>query len=66
MPIYLVSSNTDIYELTELGNVPDPSLTPYGDGLDEIGNVDLPPEYGIDIIIRKGTVKYGPWADRQR
>ncbi|EAL21708.1 hypothetical protein CNBC5720 [Cryptococcus deneoformans B-3501A] len=48
------------------GNVPDPLQTPYGDILDEIGNVDLPPEYGIDIIIRKGTVKYGPWADRQR
>lgn len=36
------------------------------DDKDEYGNVDLPPEYGIDITIRAGIVNYGPWADRQR
>jgi hypothetical protein len=24
------------------------------------------PEYGMDIVIHGGIVKYGPWADRQR
>ncbi|WVW81321.1 hypothetical protein I302_103312 [Kwoniella bestiolae CBS 10118] len=48
------------------GLVPHPSEAPYIDDQDEIGNVDLPPEYGIDITIHKGNVKYGPWADKQR
>ncbi|KIR39832.1 hypothetical protein I307_02554 [Cryptococcus deuterogattii 99/473] len=48
---------------TNLLETPELTLTYYAD---IPGNVDLPPEYGIDIIIRKGTVKYGPWADRQR
>ncbi|KAK5007108.1 Macrophage colony-stimulating factor 1 receptor, partial [Cryomyces antarcticus] len=29
-------------------------------------NGSLPPEYGLDLILRGGTVNYGPWADRQR
>ncbi|WWC57636.1 uncharacterized protein I303_100168 [Kwoniella dejecticola CBS 10117] len=44
------------------GLVPHPSDAPYVDEQDEIGNVDLPPEYGIDIAIHKGNVKYGPEA----
>ncbi|WWC67272.1 uncharacterized protein I206_101180 [Kwoniella pini CBS 10737] len=48
------------------GLVPHRSEAPYIDDLDEVGNVDLPPEYGIDIVIHKGNVKYGPWADKQR
>lgn len=37
-------------------------------GLDplDIGNGDFPPEWGIDLIIRSGHIRYGPWADRQR
>jgi hypothetical protein len=30
------------------------------------GNGDLPPEWGLDIIVRGGFIRYGPWADRQR
>ncbi|KAH9929533.1 uncharacterized protein BXZ73DRAFT_47994 [Epithele typhae] len=37
------------------------SLDPF-----EIGNGDLPPEWGIDLVIRGGFIRYGPWADRQR
>ncbi|OCF34831.1 hypothetical protein I316_03376 [Kwoniella heveanensis BCC8398] len=48
------------------GLVPHPDESPYVDDQDEIGNVDLPPEYGIDIVIHKGNVRYGPWADQQR
>lgn len=36
------------------------------DPSDEIGNIDPPPEYGMDVVIHGGMVKYGPWADRQR
>ncbi|KAF8630636.1 hypothetical protein AX15_002787 [Amanita polypyramis BW_CC] len=31
-----------------------------------VGNGDTDPEWGIDIIIYRGIIKYGPWADRQR
>ncbi|WWC90151.1 uncharacterized protein L201_005084 [Kwoniella dendrophila CBS 6074] len=48
------------------GLVPHSSESPYIDELDQIGNVDLPPEYGIDIVIHKGNIRYGPWADKQR
>ncbi|KAI0829807.1 hypothetical protein BC628DRAFT_1477689 [Trametes gibbosa] len=39
----------------------DESLDPF-----DIGNGDLPPEWGIDLLVRGGTIRYGPWADRQR
>jgi len=29
-------------------------------------NGDIPPEWGIDLVIKGGTVNYGPWTDRQR
>jgi hypothetical protein len=32
----------------------------------DIGNGDLPPQWGIDIVVRGGFFRYGPWADRQR
>jgi len=32
----------------------------------DIGNEDLDPEWGVDIAIHGGIVRYGPWADRQR
>jgi hypothetical protein len=36
-------------------------------GVDDcVGNGDLPPEWGIDIVTHGGTLSYGPWADRQR
>ncbi|KAL6305048.1 hypothetical protein BKA93DRAFT_731948 [Sparassis latifolia] len=38
------------------------------EGLDpfDIGNGDLPPEWGMDFVVRGGYLRYGPWADRQR
>lgn len=49
------------------GNVPPngpraPSQGAYANDI----NGDAPPEWGIDLIIKGGTVNYGPWADRQR
>ncbi|THH07232.1 hypothetical protein EW145_g3529 [Phellinidium pouzarii] len=32
----------------------------------EIGNVDLPPEWGVDFVVDSAAIHYGPWADRQR
>ncbi|KAH8118988.1 hypothetical protein DFH11DRAFT_1696800 [Phellopilus nigrolimitatus] len=32
----------------------------------DIGNGDLPPEWGVEVIVHGGAVHYGPWADRQR
>ena len=29
-------------------------------------NGDTPPDWGVDLKIRGGTINYGPWADRQR
>ena len=29
-------------------------------------NGDAPPDWGIDLKVRGGTINYGPWADRQR
>ena len=39
----------------------DESLDPF-----DIGNGDLPPEWGVDVVVRGGFIRYGPWADRQR
>lgn len=32
----------------------------------ELGNGDVPPQWGIDFVVFGGTMTYGPWADRQR
>ena len=48
------------------GPVPDPSGPVIVDPADELGNVESAPEYGIDVTIHGGIIKYGPWADRQR
>ncbi|RPD53525.1 hypothetical protein L227DRAFT_535889, partial [Lentinus tigrinus ALCF2SS1-6] len=59
-----------LYYADVVGVVPPPvagqenqneSLDPF-----DIGNGDLPPEWGVDLVIRGGFIRYGPWADRQR
>lgn len=35
------------------------------DGYD-IGNGDTNPEWGVDLVVHGGFLRYGPWADRQR
>ena len=32
----------------------------------DVGNGDLSPEWGVDLVIKGGMLTYGPWADRQR
>ncbi|KAK0460992.1 uncharacterized protein EV420DRAFT_1746434 [Desarmillaria tabescens] len=48
------------------GTVPPFSQHPDQGGLDDIGNGDIGPEWGIDLVIKGGFICYGPWADRQR
>lgn len=62
-PILELSYYADV-----VGEVPAELDGPKGMGLEsyDIGNGDLPPEWGIDLVIRNGTLRYGPWADRQR
>jgi hypothetical protein len=33
---------------------------------DIVGNGDTSPEWGLDLILHGGFLRYGPWADRQR
>jgi hypothetical protein len=56
------------YYADAVGEVPVEADGPKGMGLEsyDIGNGDLPPEWGIDLVIRNGVIRYGPWADRQR
>ncbi|KAK8844716.1 hypothetical protein IAR55_006566 [Kwoniella newhampshirensis] len=50
-------------KVTSLMEASKVELTYYAD---TPGNGGLAPEYGMDIVIHKGNVRYGPWADRQR
>lgn len=38
---------------------------PFEPAADDI-NGDLPPDWGVDLRIFGGNIRYGPWADRQR
>ena len=53
------------YYVDSAGYVPQ-SLS--ASSLDEkdYGNGDASPEWGLDLIIHGGALRYGPWADRQR
>lgn len=56
------------YYVDVVGEVPShPVATRYGvDGIFDIGNGDTPPEWGFDLVVYGGFLRYGPWADRQR
>ncbi|CDO69204.1 hypothetical protein BN946_scf185042.g106 [Trametes cinnabarina] len=59
-----------LYYADVVGVVPSPAIgqETQDESLDpfDIGNGDLPPEWGIDVVVRGGSIRYGPWADRQR
>jgi hypothetical protein len=45
----------------------DPSLNhAFGGYTTDIGNGDVSPEWGVDLIFYSTVIQYGPWADRQR
>lgn len=67
LPLLLKTDTMDFtYYADTPGPVPRPSEIASPDKNDELGNIDLPPEYEIDIAIHGGEANYGPWADRQR
>lgn len=55
-----------VLELYYYVDVPGPVPPSTQDGSIGHGNLDSDPEWGIDVVIRRGVLKYGPWADRQR
>ncbi|KAJ7647262.1 hypothetical protein FB45DRAFT_987066 [Roridomyces roridus] len=53
------------YYVDVVGDVPSlPDATEHL--LGDIGNGDIGPEWGIDLVVRGGVLRHGPWADRQR
>lgn len=53
---------TDVVGLVPRASITQPSASdPF-----DIGNGDIGPEWGVDIAMNDGTLRYGPWADRQR
>lgn len=56
------------YYVDVVGEVPSrPTLAQTeGAGVYDIHTGDTPPEWGFDVIIYGGLLRYGPWADRQR
>ena len=56
------------YYVDVVGEVPShPVAARFGvDGISDIGNGDTPPEWGFDLVVYGGFLRYGPWADRQR
>ncbi|KAI9188802.1 Macrophage colony-stimulating factor 1 receptor [Blastocladiella emersonii ATCC 22665] len=54
---------------TDTAGICDPTAPRSGGGgsaADDIGNGDLDPEWGVDLVFQGATVHYGPWTDRQR
>lgn len=46
--------------------IPDRNLRPPCPKLPDDINGEVPPDWGVDVSIYGGYVRYGPWADRQR
>lgn len=59
--LYYADSVGEVPKQLEIGVAPRLTADPL-----DIGNGDLPPEWGADIAIRGGVLRYGPWTDRQR
>ncbi|KAG6845924.1 hypothetical protein H0H87_000730 [Tephrocybe sp. NHM501043] len=63
---------TPLLELSYFFDAPGevPALPHYHENIGgesfEIGNGDVAPDWGFDIVINGGVLRYGPWADRQR
>ncbi|KAJ7462379.1 hypothetical protein B0H11DRAFT_1923358 [Mycena galericulata] len=59
-PVLELTYYTDV--VGDVPSLPHPVDKEPGD----IGNGDIGPEWGIDLVVRGGLLRYGPWADRQR
>jgi hypothetical protein len=49
-----------VYYIDNVGTVPYPM------GGISAKQIDMDPEWGIDVVVHSGSLKYGPWSDRQR
>ncbi|KAF9529375.1 hypothetical protein CPB83DRAFT_789894 [Crepidotus variabilis] len=55
------------YYVDVVGDVPSEYVAPFlNNATYDVGNGDTGPEWGFDMIIHGGILRYGPWADRQR
>ena len=55
------------YYVDVVGDVPMDAPSPRrAGGVQDIGNRDTDPEWGFDLVIFGGFIRYGPWADRPR
>jgi hypothetical protein len=56
-----------MYYADVAGAVPENPLSMEGtDELVDIGNGDVAPQWGVDLVMHGGNIVYGPWADRRR
>jgi hypothetical protein len=56
-----------VYYADVAGLVPSNALSMEGtEELVDVGNGDVAPQWGVDLVMHGGSVVYGPWADRQR
>ena len=53
------------YYADAVGLVPAKQRPVENEGCD-VGNGDVSPEWGFDLVVHGGVLRYGPWADRQR
>ncbi len=54
------------WDIPGLVMMPDNSFSqPHPDASEDI-NGEAPPDWGVDVRIFGGNIRYGPWADRQR
>jgi hypothetical protein len=55
------------YYVDVVGVVPvEPRSVADGSEEHDVGNGDTSPEWGLDLVLHGGFLRYGPWADRQR
>lgn len=54
------------WDVPGLVSVPDGNLRQSYANLSEDINGDIPPDWGVDVRIYGGHIRYGPWTDRQR
>lgn len=56
-----------LYYADVAGKVPENPVPMEGtEEIVDVGNGDIAPGWGIDLVVHGGTLSYGPWADRQR
>lgn len=56
-----------VYYADVAGLVPPNALSMEGtEELVDVGNGDVAPQWGVDLVMHGGSIVYGPWADRQR